>query len=151
MGWVRILTVLFLLAFPLQTYSAEGKISKVLVHLLDQKGRHALSPSLFDRDAYQAWLRRHPEACHGVQFEIHWKAKKVHGPLQIRIELVTTEHPKMHPLVLTKTVQPPKLFGRWTRIRLFGDAYKKAGKVLAWRVTLREGDTVLAEQKSFLW
>ena len=39
---------------------AEAKISKVLPHWLDKKGRHTLSPSLFERDAYQAQLPRQP-------------------------------------------------------------------------------------------
>ena len=34
-----------------------GKISKVLPHWLDLQGRHTLSPSLLERDAYQAKLR----------------------------------------------------------------------------------------------
>ena len=36
-----------------------GKIVKVLPFFLDQQGRDAVSPSLFDRDAYQAFLREH--------------------------------------------------------------------------------------------
>ena len=38
-----------------------GRILKVLPHLLDGKGHHTLSPSLLERDAYQAELRLHPE------------------------------------------------------------------------------------------
>src|SRR5437899_2397501 len=34
--------------------AATGRIIKVLPHLLDLQGHHALSPSLYDRDAYQA-------------------------------------------------------------------------------------------------
>jgi hypothetical protein len=32
-----------------------------------------------------------------------------------------------------------------------GDEYKKLGELVAWRVTLWDGDKLLAEQKSFLW
>ena len=44
-----------------------GRVVKVLPLLLDLKGQDAISPSLYDRDAYQAYLRaahernfRHP-------------------------------------------------------------------------------------------
>jgi len=36
-----------------------GKVVKVLPFFLDAQGRIAKSPSLFDRDVYQAYLREH--------------------------------------------------------------------------------------------
>ena len=39
---------------------AVAKVIKALPQFLDQQGQSALSPSLFDRDAYQACLRKHP-------------------------------------------------------------------------------------------
>jgi len=36
-------------------------------------------------------------------------------------------------------------------VALTGDDYKKFGELLAWRVTVWDGTTQLAEQKSFLW
>ena len=41
--------------------------------------------------------------------------------------------------------------GRWNGIALTGEDYKAFGEVTAWRVTLWDGETMLAEQKSFLW
>jgi hypothetical protein len=42
-------------------------------------------------------------------------------------------------------------FSRWTQFLMTGDEYKKFGMVVAWRATLWNGDTLLSEQKSFLW
>ena len=52
----RILIVTFVLfIFGIaDACTAASKISKVLPHLLDKQGRHTLSPSLLERDAYQA-------------------------------------------------------------------------------------------------
>ena len=52
--------------------SAASRISKVLPHLLDKQGLHTLSPSLLERDAYQAQLRSNPDQCSGIRFDVKW-------------------------------------------------------------------------------
>jgi len=32
-----------------------------------------------------------------------------------------------------------------------GEEYQKFGELVAWRVTLWDGDTVIGQEKSFLW
>ena len=44
-----------------QASAATGRVLKVLPHLLDTNGLHTLKPSLYERDAYQAYLRKHPD------------------------------------------------------------------------------------------
>ncbi|MGD1085598.1 MAG: hypothetical protein ABSA47_12735, partial [Verrucomicrobiota bacterium] len=39
-------------------FAADGKVIKALPELLNTNGVASLSPSLFERDAYQAWLRQ---------------------------------------------------------------------------------------------
>src|SRR5438046_8016404 len=74
--------------FAFNAGAATARIVKVLPHLLDEKGRHTLSPSLYGRDAYQFYLREHPEKCSGVRFDVEWKAnEKYSGPVKLRIEL----------------------------------------------------------------
>ena len=51
---------------------------------------------------------------------------------------------------LEQDVKPP-VFRRWTSLTLEGDAYKKFGSLVAWRVTLLADDKPLCEEKSFLW
>ena len=54
--------------------AATGRVIKVLPEFLDLKGRSSLSPSLYERDAYQASLRQHTNQISTVQFQIQWKA-----------------------------------------------------------------------------
>ena len=148
------LALIFLAAFLTagSMSAAEGKVVKVLPHLLDQAGRHSLSPSLFERDAYQAELRKHPEKVSGLRYDVRWKA---HGAdrtkLKLRLQLRTANRAAAEPLVLEAPVQARFGSGGWAAVTLEADAYRAAGNVQAWRATLLEGDTELAEQKSFLW
>ena len=136
-----------------QTSAATGRVVKVLPHYLDLQGRHTLTPSLYDRDAYQARLRQHPEQRSGVRFDVQWKTKGVAwSPLVLRLELrgvLEGNAPKE--MVLEEEAGGHGFFSHWTKLVLEGDDYKKFGEFTAWRATLWEGDTLLGEQKSFLW
>jgi hypothetical protein len=129
-----------------------GRIVKVLPLFLDQQGRDALSPSLFDRDAYQARMREHATNVSAIRFDVLWKAAKVPDEkIKIAVELRgvgTNSVPKLQTLA-TNVV--PGRFRQWTAIPLAGDDYKNFGAVVAWRVRLWNGDRMLGEQKSFLW
>jgi len=132
--------------------AAEARINKVLPHVLDDQGRHALAPSLYERDAYQAQLRKQPEKIRGIRFDIHWRAQRtVRGPLTLRLELRTANRAEMAPLVLETAVKPG-LFGRkWSSIHLDGERFTEAGSVLSWQATLLDGGRELAAKRSFLW
>jgi hypothetical protein len=132
------------------TEAAPPKIIKVLPHLLDQDGRHALSPSLYERDAYQAYLRKNPAKCSGLRFDIQWKAREADSQdLKLRIEFRGSKEAK--PFVLDQAVRRQHSLGHWSALALVGDDFKKVGDLVAWRATLWTGDRMLAEQKSFLW
>src|SRR5262245_38003531 len=64
-----------------------ARIYKVLAHFVDSKGRHSLSPSLYERDAYQAELRRHPERISGMRFDVNWRVRNASEPIRLRLEL----------------------------------------------------------------
>jgi hypothetical protein len=129
-----------------------GRVIKVLPHFLDLKGRHTLSPSLYDRDAYQAQLRAQPEQRSGIRYDVQWKAK-VPGDakLTLRVEMRSDARGKTPVLKTLEKEVKPRGFSRWTSIPFTGDDYKKFGDVTAWRVTLWNGDKLIGEQKSFLW
>ena len=55
------LTLVCWFAAVLTAGASTGRVFKVLPHFLDTNGVHTLSPSLYERDAYQAHLRQHPE------------------------------------------------------------------------------------------
>ena len=129
-----------------------ARIIKVLPCHLDAHGRHTLSPSLYERDAYQFYLRRHPKECAGLRFDIQWKGRFANPVgVKMRAELRTSKNALAPPLVLERTLEPRGRFSQWSSLVLDGQGFKDAGEILAWRVTLSEGTHVLAENKSFLW
>jgi hypothetical protein len=134
---------------------ATGRIEKVLPLRLDKQGRSSLSPSLIDRDAYQARLLQQPELQSGYEFAVNWKAKAPPSTtnLTLRIELRGGRAGKPPATnTLEQAVSPGGgLFGKWTSLKLVGEDYKRFGQVAAWRATLCQGTNVLAEQQSFLW
>ncbi len=71
----RIGLFVVLAASALLAHAASGKVLKVLPHFLDLQGRHALSPSLFERDAYQAHLRKNPAEVSALRFDVEWSGR----------------------------------------------------------------------------
>jgi methyl coenzyme M reductase gamma subunit len=139
-----------LLALGLDVQAATSQVVKVLPHLLDQQKRSTLHPSLYERDAYQKHLRDHPELCSGLRFDVHWKVAKDAFPgVTLRIEARGTKPVKA--VVLETPLEPQPWYKRWTSLQIDGEAYRQFGELVAWRATLWRGDTLLAEQKSFLW
>src|SRR5882762_5832046 len=136
----RALLVLFFCGFALASSAgaATARIMKVLPHFLDLEGRHSVSPSLYDRDAYQAFLRDHPEKRSGIRFDIHWLTRGEQSPsLKLRVELRgIAEGNSLKQLVLEEPVRPAGWFGHWTNLTLKGEGYKNFGEITAWRATL---------------
>lgn len=151
-GCLAILLLLVSLTAAPASDAVTGRIVKVLPLFLDFQGRDAISPSLFDRDAYQAHLREHTNEVSALRFDILWNAAHAKGAdLKLRAELRgVAEHGLPRQAVLETNVAP-KFFRRWTSLTLGGDEYKQFGALVAWRVTLWDGDRLLSEQKSFLW
>ena len=138
----------------LPVHATTGRVVKVLPFYLDKKELHTISPSLYERDAYQAQLRMHPELRFGLLYRVEWNAKgKDPANLKIRLELRGAVEGKVaKQLVLEQPVHKRKWFTSWASITLKGADYKKFGEVVAWRVTLWEGeDLLLDSQQSFLW
>ena len=129
-----------------------GRVVKTLPLFLDLKGHDAVSPSLFDRDAYQLYLRKHPGLRSAVRFDVLWKASDAgSGPLKLQVELRgVTKDGLPRQLTLEQPVTPG-IFRRWTSLTLGGAEYKDFGDPLAWRVTLWSENRLLGEEKSFLW
>jgi hypothetical protein len=153
---MRALLILFLTLGLFTAASAAdavtGRIVKVLPFFLDAQGRDAKSPSLFDRDAYQAQLRAHTNEISALRFDVQWKAAKSAGDkLKLRVELRGVGEGGVPKLKTLETEVTPGTFSHWTNLTLAGDDYKTFGSVVAWRATLSNGDTLLGEEKSFLW
>lgn len=143
---------LLLCAAPDAATAATGKVVKVLPHFLDLKGRHTLSPSLYDRDAYQAELRKHPEKRSGVRFDILWRGRSIGPELAVlRVELRGTARGDLPTQTKLETEVLITGTSHWARLTLTGEKYQEFGEITAWRVTLWVGDQLIGEQKSFLW
>jgi hypothetical protein len=147
------LSLCCLLGANAATGVATGRIVKVLPQFLDRKGRHTLSPSLYERDAYQAFLRQHPDQRSGIRFAVQWKTRGTATvPVKLRVELRGTAKGDLPSRAVLETeVKPGGWFSRWTSLPLTGEDYQKSGEITAWRVTMWEGERQLSEQKSFLW
>jgi hypothetical protein len=151
---MRPLLLLLLVALaPAAAHAAGPRVYKVLPQFLDANGRASLTPSLYDRDAYQAVLRSHPEKCTALRFYVQWNAPVTRtNEWKLRVELrgvPAGEHPKQAVIELLLPLHHG--FSRWDSVVLKGDDYKAFGDVTAWRTTLWDGDQLLDEQKSFLW
>lgn len=148
----QFILTLLLLAAAFSASAANGKIVKVLPHFLDLQGRHSLSPSLYDRDAYQAQLRQNPDQCSGIRFDVLWRGRSATNEMAtLRMELRGTAKGDLPSKTSLETQVRITGTGHWARLQLVGDEFKKFGEVTAWRATLWSGDQLLGEQKSFLW
>ena len=151
MRLLKLFFSLLLIALPTAPASAQSaKVFKALPQYLDLQGRHTLSPSLFERDAYQALLRKNPSQRSGLRFAIHWKASGA-KEVKLRVEMRGALGKEPTKAMVEKTVTAGRTSRKWTDAALTGDDYKKFGELLAWRVTVWDGATQLAEQTSFLW
>src|SRR5690349_2174877 len=110
---------LYCLCSSLSLQAAEAKILKVLPQYIDLDGHRSLSPSLYERDAYQALLRKHPEKRSGLRFDINWKAKRHDDEkLTLRLELRGSGRDYSQPIVLERPVRPARLFSTWSSLLL---------------------------------
>lgn len=133
-------------------WAEEGKVCKVLPQFVDERGRSSLAPSLYERDAYQFYLRRHPGQRKGLRLAIQWKAKGADWhQLKLRAELRGLASNTMKTVTLEGPVTKGNFFGHWTDLNLTGQPFKDFGELVAWRVTILDGDKPLGQLESFLW
>jgi len=129
-----------------------GRVVKVLPLFLDRKGQAAISPSLFDRDAYQFQLRQHTNEISAIRFDVLWKAAKAgSAKLKLRVELRGVSAGGLPRQETLEQAVTPGFFSHWTPLTLAGTDYQNFGELVAWHTTLWSGDQLLGEQKSFLW
>ena len=150
MVWRLILLLVVSVAWGAE--AAEGKIIKVLPHVLDEKGRHTLSPSLYERDAYQAYLRSNEELISALRFDIQYKGPRpATEELTMRIEIRGSKTGMGKAAAFEAPVKATGWLSKWAAITLSREDYQRVGEIVAWRVTLLSGEFVVAEQESFLW
>jgi hypothetical protein len=141
-----------LLALAPVARAGEGRVLKALPQLLDERGRHTLSPSLYERDAYQFHLRKDPQLRNGVRLVVQWKAKKVDWTkLTLRAEMRCLLEDSLHNVTMEEPAIKNGHFSNWSEFRIEGADYAAFGQLVAWRVTLWEGANQIGHLESFLW
>jgi hypothetical protein len=146
--------IVFLLLFVSAgaAFAGEGRVIKVLPLYLDNKGRDSLHPSLYERDAYQAVLRLHPDQRSALRFAVQWKARNVDwSKTRVVVETRGLENNTIVSHSVDHPLRKGGLFSKWANVDISGKDFKAMGELSAWRVTLWEGAHKLGEQKSFLW
>lgn len=136
------------IAIPI--HAASTRLVKVLPQFVDQKGRVALNPSLYERDAYQAHLRAHPGERSGLRFAVQWKSRDL-GQVRLRVEMRGNLANRGTTATVEESVKFRGLLSSWSFVALTGERYQAFGELSAWRATLWDGDQMVAEQTSFLW
>lgn len=140
--------------------SPEARIIKVLPSLLDAEGRASIHPSLYERDAYQAFLRKESDKVAGLRFDILWKARPgLRGgqtqPLVLKLELRGSSQGGAarggNTVVVERPIAGSQAGRRWSQVVLGPDEFRRVGEVSAWRATLLEDQRVVASTQSFLW
>jgi hypothetical protein len=87
-----------------------------------------------------------------LRVEVLWKAKGVDWEkTRLRAELRGLRTNTLETITLEQPVKKSGFLGSWTEFTLGGDDFQKFGELVAWRVTLWEGDRQLSGQESFLW
>jgi len=147
------MTLLLLVALPVFGDGVEkGRIVKMLPLFLNAKGQDAVSPSLYDRDAYQAYLRQHPGGISAIRFDFLWQVENpAAAEYKLRLELRGIGAGGKPTRSTLEMKASPPLLRRWNSLVLGGADYRGFGELVAWRATLWRGDQLLSEQKSFLW
>jgi hypothetical protein len=127
------------------------KIKKVLPHWLDKQGRHLLSPSLLERDAYQALLRKEPERRGGLRFDVQCGTLPPGTSFVLKLEIRGSKSNAPTFVHVEQPLPPKARFQRWQSLTLGAEQYQDLGELVAWRATLWTTNQFVAEQKSFLW
>lgn len=145
--------VLFCFALGLcnSTAAAGLRIKKVLPHFIDFEGRTSLSPSLYERDAYQFLLRTTPEKRAGLRFDVQWKGASKGRNLSVEVEMRGVLDNDVSVRKIKIPVEKSGWFSNWSAVVLRGKNYEGFGDLIAWRATLWDGNNLISEQKSFLW
>jgi hypothetical protein len=150
MNVVRRILGIVLLCFYGSVGAAEARIVKVLPHFLDKEGRISIHPSLFERDGYQAKLKTHPDLCSGMRFDVQWKAHKLENG-RVKLEVRGAKTPARQTQAFEEKMPSGGFFSHWTGVKVSGADFERLGSIVAWRITIWDGNQQLAEEKSFLW
>ena len=129
-----------------------SRLIKVLPHLLDSELRSARAPSLYQRDAYQAYLRQHPEQVSTVRFDVQSKVfRRDASEPRLRLTLRMANRIESDPVVVEAPVKAGVWGRSWQSLQVDPEIYRAGGKVVAWRIEMLKNGAIVDSQSSFLW
>jgi hypothetical protein len=74
------------------------------------------------------------------------------GELTLKLELLgRVEEGRANRKTIELKITPKRSRARWSELSFTGDEFKSFGPIVAWRVSIWQGETMLAHQQSFLW
>ena len=145
--------------------SAGRHLKKVLFFWLDEKGQYAQHPSMFERDAYQAYLRENPEEIHGLKVATllaGTRSKLANGELVLKIKgppSLTPVEDTVYRLDLSdKQDRRLRRWVYWEVDPVSEDESTSAAedkmspdKIVAWQLTLLLDGVAVDRVQSYLW
>lgn len=145
--------------------SAGRHLKKVLFFWLDEKGQYAQHPSMFERDAYQAFLRENPEEIHGLKVATllaGTRSKLAKGELVLKIKgppSLTPVEDTVYRLDLSdKQDRRLRRWIYWEVDPVSEDESSSAAedkmspdKIVAWQLTLLLDGVAVDRVQSYLW
>ena len=151
--WFFICLIGLASSFSTRALGASTEILKVLPHWLDRQGRHTVSPSLFERDAYQLHLKEHREEVSTIRFDVNWRLKErgLQG-CTLHLEARFGSEEGIQTLEQKTLIETGKRRKKgWSGLRIPEASFDVQSNLIAWRVRVMRGDEVLATRTSFLW
>ena len=84
----------------------------------------------------------------GNYYTVFWKSETPGIPVTVRFEYrQSNSGPTVHKIDANVTAKKKNT----TKFRVNGNHYTEGGPVTSWRVLILQGETVVSENKSFLW
>jgi len=145
MGWIPCL--------PAET-TMDYEVMKVNHEFIDEKGdTHTVIADLVAKAKHQRQLESSGLAA-GIRFIVHWRAPSSKIPnFVVKVEARGFDANTQREVVETavKTYPQTPSFSGWAFLDIKDEAFKRLGKLMAWKVTLLQNDQPVAVRKSFMW
>lgn len=143
------------LCLPLLAWGDPGyAITKVNHEFINHEGQtHDEIANLTSRATYQQELAGSGKAV-GIRFIVHWKAPStLMSNLVVKVEARGLDAGTQREVVetLLKTYDKVPGFSGWAFLDLRDEAYRRLGKLMAWKVTLLHDNQPMGTRKSFTW
>jgi hypothetical protein len=135
------------------TGKPETAIRKVQIfHMKSDRPPATADPMIVSETRKRMWGAISPSerrARIGNYYAAHWRAAQPGQPATVRLEFrQANTGSKTH---VQEVALPAAGARNVTNFNIIGEAYQTGGRVVAWRLTVAQGDQLIGEESSFLW